>query len=433
MCAASDRTACDTLSKQKELVEIADATEDLAHRDDAILQLLDSNPVLMRWTGSTHFVAGNSREAIARIKLATQEAPVKARVPGLQCTGDVQAKRRHYNRDPIMHSPIDVEGETVTIKLLQNGRALAEGSWSSSFPETLSVPRGTNDVFRAADISVEELLIKLFHLAVFTPEDLATLARSEIPEVRSSAAANLTDQTLLRKMATEETEPTVRRAAIEKLTDQAVLVKLAKTDQDPAVRKAAGDRLLAAQPAKSTAATEDPLIRALRRVYDEHATNFYAIATKQLGDATPQDHKISRPSSVSLSGSRPCTIEFQIQDFHVPNSPGPEASPAHYNCSFRLGSDSKTAYVFYDRLQSAITTATSLICGPDDVTGIVRSVIGDGAILGQLICHLPDQPNPIHTRDPYIELLFKRGIPDRNIYTIDFDLQTQRWAKVPSY
>jgi len=129
-------------------------------------------------------------------------------------------------------------GEIITIELHQNGKTLVEASWSTDFPLM-----SASFEFKSAEVRVEDLLEKLLHLSAFTPEDLAELSHSRIPEVRIGAVANLTDQALLAKVAIEDKEPDVRRAAVDKLTDQALLAKMAIEDKEPYVRRTAVEKL----------------------------------------------------------------------------------------------------------------------------------------------------------------------------------------------
>jgi hypothetical protein len=122
----------------------------------------------------------------------------------------------------------------VTIELEKDDRTLAEASWSTGFPGQIdgASPPG----FLGAEVRGEDLLAKLLHLSVFTPDDLAELANSSIPEVRSGAAANLTDQGLLGKLARDKVL-VVRKAAVGNLTDQETLARVVAGDKDPGIHK----------------------------------------------------------------------------------------------------------------------------------------------------------------------------------------------------
>jgi hypothetical protein len=115
-------------------------------------------------------------------------------------------------------------------------------------------------------VSGEDLLTRLLHLSVFTADDLAELAHSDIPEVRIGAAANLTDQALLSEVATKDADWRARKAAVENLTDQAVLTKVARQDKAWQVRCSAVKRVIdQAVLAKVAAKDKELLVRAAAR------------------------------------------------------------------------------------------------------------------------------------------------------------------------
>jgi hypothetical protein len=247
-------------------------------RANEISKLADSDPVLMQLAGDMGIPTWDARECIARMKLAVREPSIALRFPHLHCVATVSkttspelyVHRGDPNRVDLGVPGIGayhVSGEYVSIALRQSGKTLAEGSWSTVFRSQMNP-----DSDLGADVSAEDLLKTLLHLSAFTPQDLAELVQSNIVEVRLGAAANVTDQALLARVAIEDKSPGdwqpggvlgagrpggvfrdpvatelkeagVRGVAVGRLTDQAVLTRVASKDQHPAVRRAAVQRL----------------------------------------------------------------------------------------------------------------------------------------------------------------------------------------------
>ena len=181
---------------------------------------------------------------IGRCKLVVAEALIKARLPGIECDAEIIPLRQDYG--PLLSVPgsrVSAKGERVLIKLKVGDHVLAEKSWATSFPsiipdtdpKNIIMPGGGTLEFVPAEVCVEDLLIELFRLTNFAPEDLAALARSSVAEVRIGAAANLRDQALLAQLAAD-TDYRVRNAAAGHLTDQGVLGRLATNDTEVSVR-----------------------------------------------------------------------------------------------------------------------------------------------------------------------------------------------------
>lgn len=185
-------------------------------------------------TGSLSDVTRVPSESMARIDLAAGYPPIKSRIPGLRCTSSKTEMSQKYN------SGTTLAGEHVTITCDQGGRVLATASGSTHFPYSISSQLASS--FVGAEVSGEEVFVKLLSLKEFQPEDLAELASSPIPEVRIGAAANLTDQTLLAKLA-EGDILRVRQTAVRSLKDQTTLSKLAANHVDPEIRKLAVEGL----------------------------------------------------------------------------------------------------------------------------------------------------------------------------------------------
>lgn len=194
-------------------------------RTTAVIKLDDSNPALGKIAGDTHRITRDARETIVRIKLATQEAHIKSRMPGLKCAALASEREQLYELRGL-RNPFAVMGESVIIKLVQSGTVIAEGSWSTAFPPSLD-SGSTKRKFLAAVVAGEELMKRLFQLHVFTTQDLAELARSSIPEVRMGAVTNLADQATLAMVAAGDECAEVRKVAGERLTGEAAQVMVA--------------------------------------------------------------------------------------------------------------------------------------------------------------------------------------------------------------
>ena len=78
--------------------------------------------------------------------------------------------------------------------------------------------------------------------------DQSVLAKIAVEDtdarVRSAATYRLTDQSLLAKIAVEDKDPGVRSAASSKLTDQSLLARIAIEDEDASVRSVAAGELI---------------------------------------------------------------------------------------------------------------------------------------------------------------------------------------------
>jgi len=212
------------LAEVARLAKLTDENTSPVVRANAISKLKNSDPLLKAisiWGEGSNTIAvggGDSRDArvcIARMKLATQEPRIKSLFPRLQCAAYASETIQYYSRlDLPSPNPVKVSGERVTIKLQQDGKTLAEASWSAVFEiSTKSLE------FNSAVISGADLMKKLLRLSAFTPEDLADLAHSSIPEVRSGAVANITDQALLGKVAVEDQDSDVCKAAQKRLKE----------------------------------------------------------------------------------------------------------------------------------------------------------------------------------------------------------------------
>jgi hypothetical protein len=200
--------------------------------------------------GSNEELSTSPEVSIARLKLAIQEPRIRARFPGILLSARVSAKQVGYSTGGFKGVSL-LRGESISVSLSQGGETLAEKDWVSDFPRTM-LPFNPDSDFEYARVRGDELLARLLRNAVFTQDDLSDLSLSEIPEVRSAAVSNLTNQTLLEKIAIEDKSEGVRKCAIGRLADQSLLAKIAIEDNHPysdlgatAVKKLTDQALLA--------------------------------------------------------------------------------------------------------------------------------------------------------------------------------------------
>jgi len=219
--------------------------------------------------GSLDDVTRVASEAIARVASATQSARVQARFPGLTCVATQSEMSQKYQSGDTVH------GERVTVKCDQQGRNLADGSWSTEFRFSIS-PLDAGS-FLGAKVAGEQVLVKVLGLSGFQSDDLVDLASSPIPEVRIGAAANLSDQGLLYRLAKEDRVASVRKASLDKLIDQGLLAKLTADGSDPGVREGAARKLTDESVLTTVAAQSGD--RDVRRAAVEQLKNPATLAT----------------------------------------------------------------------------------------------------------------------------------------------------------
>jgi Ankyrin repeats (3 copies) len=220
----------------------AKSTAPLVEQEPSSPPAVQRRATLAQTNGFSTCVARVPSDSIARIKMAILEPRIQSRLPDLKCVSNTSQISQGYANDysryyggPGGRTAL-VYGENVTIKLEKDDRTLAEASWSTGFP--VQIDGATPPSFLGAEVRGEDLMAKLLHLSVFTPDDLAELAHSSIPEVRGGAAANLTDQGLLGKLARDKVL-VVRKAAVGNLTDQETLARVVAEDKDPGIHKVA--------------------------------------------------------------------------------------------------------------------------------------------------------------------------------------------------
>jgi hypothetical protein len=133
----------------------------------------------------------------------------------------------------------NLRGEKVTISVSGDNMAeLVEQAWSTDFPRTT----GSLFTFLHAEIDIYNLIAELMQDLPQTV--LAKIALEDTDDsVRYRAIEKITDQTILVKFALESTDFLVRRSAVDKLTDQTILVKIAMEDTEKLVRQAAIEKI----------------------------------------------------------------------------------------------------------------------------------------------------------------------------------------------
>ena len=231
--AAEKRLSDPSLGSSK-LTELANPVA----RANAISDLKDSDPILLRIAGDTVKATQDARECIARMKLVIQEPHIKSHFPRLHCIAYASDTSQSYMPSGLMH------GECVTIKLNQGNRTLAEASWETNFPSSVVQGNTTNLGFEAVKVNGGELLKKLFHQKTITQEELAKLFQSKIAEIRFAAIANFVDPALLAEIAKNDLSSYFRMAAIENPNiSQTVLSDIAKYDADRDIRVKAVEKL----------------------------------------------------------------------------------------------------------------------------------------------------------------------------------------------
>jgi hypothetical protein len=213
--------AAQRLTDRALLTELAKHTKDGPVRLAAVRKL-PGQTALAKLLAEARFDGPATRDAracVARMQLAAQEPRIQSRFPRLQCDYSIPGASETYfdSHNPQGYRPT-ITGENVTIKLIQDGKTLAQGSWSTRFPGSISGSGAFVPGSLPAVVTGEDLLKQLLRLSAFAQDDLAELVRSMIPEVRLGAVANLNDRAILAKVAIEDRQPGVRQAAEDRLT-----------------------------------------------------------------------------------------------------------------------------------------------------------------------------------------------------------------------
>lgn len=233
--------AVSKLSDQSLLAKIA-AEDGNAFVRGAAMKMLTAKEALFKVAGDLKYVTRDAIEFAARLKLAVQESEIKYRFPNLQESIIIVGTSQKYSPNPdaekIFKQIIEVQGEEIVIKLIQNDSTIVEESWTTVFPEVINI-----NCLIHATVYGEDLLKSLFHLDNFTANDFLELVNSIIPEVRIGIVSNLKDQAILTKVAFEDVCAQVRIAAVQKLMDHSTISKIAQEDKEESVRTVAEDRL----------------------------------------------------------------------------------------------------------------------------------------------------------------------------------------------
>jgi len=168
----------------------------------AAVSRIDEIGLLLILAGDLLRPAHDMVESISRIKLASRERPITDRIGEIQIEVVGEDISRLYEMkhtgEPVWLHTATIGGEKITMGLTTAGKTLATASWSTVFPDTTSAVVGkirsghwgSNvdwDHFLSASVHAENLLVGLFSLSVFTPDDLRELTKSKVPEVRQGA------------------------------------------------------------------------------------------------------------------------------------------------------------------------------------------------------------------------------------------------------
>ncbi len=158
-------------------------------------RLPDASPALLPVAGDLSRSARNAREGIARIKLAVREPRVQIRCPGLQTAVAIDIIGEQYTTMGLGGRRLLIRGEKIAVSLQWQNNPPVQKQWQSAFPKDFLALDGVFPRFQEADVNVGELLEALLRAGDFTPDDLAELVRSKIPEVRTAAQKRQTELT----------------------------------------------------------------------------------------------------------------------------------------------------------------------------------------------------------------------------------------------
>ncbi|MGO9093761.1 MAG: hypothetical protein ACLQGV_00920 [Bryobacteraceae bacterium] len=171
------------LEEQAGLAEAAKQVQDRSLRLQAIAAMEPSGPNLKPLAGYLGAPTSDAMESAARIKLAIREPRIRNRFPLIVFAPQVSLRSHGYFG---ISKGGTMPGESVAFELSQAGQTLAQRTWSTVFPQ-----QTWGFAFLAAKVDATDLLRELLRNAVFTPDDLAELSSSEIPELRQAAQERL--------------------------------------------------------------------------------------------------------------------------------------------------------------------------------------------------------------------------------------------------
>jgi len=157
---------------------------------EAVAGLSETDPALKVMAGFMGGPAANTRQAIARIKLALIDPVIRSRLPRAEFRLSISGNSAGYSGLASAASGNarggSIRGESVLFMIGQDGHILAREGWNSSFPEIV----GSLSGFCGAKVVAGKFLAQLLRQPEFKREDLAGLSKSRIPEVREGAAVN---------------------------------------------------------------------------------------------------------------------------------------------------------------------------------------------------------------------------------------------------
>jgi hypothetical protein len=177
------QNAIGKLDEQAALTKAAKEIQDRSLRLQAIAARDPSDPNLNYLAGNLGAPTSDPMQSAARIKLAIREPRIRNRFPLIVFTPQVALRSHGYFG---ISKGGTMPGESVAFELRQAGQTLAQKTWSTVFPQ-----QTWEFVFLAAHVDATDLLRELLRKAVFTPDDLAELSSSEIPELRQAAQERL--------------------------------------------------------------------------------------------------------------------------------------------------------------------------------------------------------------------------------------------------
>jgi uncharacterized protein YigA (DUF484 family) len=227
------KAAISKLNDEKALASIALGDSDPVLRATAVSRMDPYDPALKRLAAFGQYANFDPVMSLARIKLATQEPPIRNRFPQIWFRAEITSSAQVYYTS-------EISGEEISVELNQGEGTLAKGSWRTHFPDATVA---NSSSFQPAEMRTDDFFLELFRAGQFTQGDLAGLTSSENPIVRSAAVAGLTDQALLARSAVNDPDIWVRRVAVERLANRETLARVAAGDPDLSVRLQAEARI----------------------------------------------------------------------------------------------------------------------------------------------------------------------------------------------
>jgi hypothetical protein len=115
----------------------------------------------------------------ASLKLALLEPVIASHFPRIQCDSNLRAKSAGYG------GQCSVSGEDITIQLVQDGRIIAKGEWSSGFDG--AILSNECGMHIPAEVHCEDVMERLLKQSSFTQGDLSELSDSSNLDVSTVA------------------------------------------------------------------------------------------------------------------------------------------------------------------------------------------------------------------------------------------------------